>query len=510
MESHRNRANDQQEGLQTPFNIEEVRPTFVPNVEIKKGALFVNGTQFGNYGHVGYKKIQTDGIVGFESEAIDDNLQHKNFIDPANPDRIFPSIDIDDKKEVFVRGSHWDSLSGKEIYFGGTLASIDPVTESIVFRTSAESHDRNRENEVIVNNIPWKNTFAQISFAESYNGKVLVIAKKQEGSESDLFVNDRQWIWPRANDQEISRWERVTQAATNGNDLVVAMVSSSKKDKALEYVYIGDTHGYRMEWNTAFDIAHHDQPNKIIVDKESDTIAVLGSVKGVRTLVINDVICNLTSIPHTLEKISISKGVVSIQYKDAIGKHIAEKISLNENARELQEQNGEHRAVEEALYILRKLLHEKGSNPHELVGMTLKYADLLKEKQKLELEVNKIHEFQNRINVLEKDNEELRTEKVNLEQNNMDLVLKINTMQTSLQEIENLLVEYAPTKGKGLLGKKSGMDEAIHKQFHTALKKEHLQRTNSAEDSEKNTTTTNKKEATGASHPNKAYSDLFG
>ena len=58
------------------------------------------------------------------------------------------------------------------------------------------------------------------------------------------------------------------------------------------------------------------------------------------------------------------------------------KVVIPENSREIQEQIAESERVEEALYLLRKLLSDKNVTPHKIVETLTKHTDLEKELEK--------------------------------------------------------------------------------------------------------------------------------
>ena len=459
-------TNHTQEKFESPCIVESAEIQPVSEVAINKGVIVIGEKEYDRFGWVSYLQQQQNGMYGFSS-VDEKDLMHKKFIDPSLPDKDFPSIDVDKNNLISVGGFPWVTLNGKDIFSGGYLGTIDPITEDIVFRTIGDHQKQN--SEVIVNNIAWHNKFGSIHSAESYNGKVLVVGSK--GAEDALYINDKEWVWPAHANPEIKKQERFWEAVTNGDGVVAALVSSrrSKTGAYSEHVFVGDDVGSEKEWTTIFDA--NKESCQIAVDKHSDTVAVIGIIDSVPSLVINDIVCKLSRIPFKIEKMSIENGVVFVQYVNAVGKQFAEKVSLNENAREVQEQNGEKRAVEEAMYIIRRLLHEQGSNPHELVGMTLKHADLKNENKKLEIEANKVHELQNKINVLTRENTIVNDAKVRVEGENVDLKLEIQETQNALLEVEKLLEEYAPGKKKGMISKNTGMPEEMHKKFTKAVKK---------------------------------------
>ena len=455
-------ANNRQEKIEQPFSSEHAPIETIKGVEIKGHKLFVNGVESDAYKYVGNLQVQKNGIAGFQPDTEADS--QKEFIDPAFPDRKFPTI-IKKNGEIFVEGFHWNSLNKKEIYMSGLLGFVDPVTESVVFQTKGKYDSE--ESQVVVNNVPWKNNFNNVVSVESYNGSVVAVAKKLN-SENSLYVNDREWVWDK-NKKDGHHSDYINDALTNGNGVVVGTATSLRSGKGREHVFVGDVHGSKHEWKTSFDI-NHNKPHKIAVDKNSETVAVVGDISEVPTLVVNDVVCKLSSDPHNVQILRVEDGVVFVQYVNAIGKQYAEKISLNENANEVQEQNENNRKLEEALYIIRQLLSDAKTTPHEIVQMSLKYAELRDKYEESEKKANKVFALENEINTLKSENKTLKDSLDLSHEKNTELNEQIDQIKFSLNEVDVLLTELAPTKG-GLLSKNKGMPEEMHTKFHTALKK---------------------------------------
>ena len=457
------------ENLEDSFVVEGAEIESVPNVEIKTGGqLFVNGVPLVDYGRVSYGHKQRDGVFGFH-----DDFDNKNFIDPRNPSKVFPSVRVDANRNVFVKDFHWDSLQGKKFVGNGYLAFVDPETDSIVFKTFTTNNEKD-QSEVVVNNVSWKNKFANIISVDSYKNIVLAIAEK-ELAKVGLFVNDKEWSWPAYQDLAIRQAERFRDAATNGSGTVVAIVTSQRSGKVAEHVFVGDYHSAKKEWRTSFDLVREENPHQVAIDPSSSTVAVVGTIDGFPTLVVDDIVCKLSSHPHRVEKLSVENGVVFIQYVDAVGKRYAEKVKLVENAYQIQMRNQEAERTEESLNLLRRLMHEVNIHPHQVVDILIRHDDLKKEFDIVKQKAEEIWPLKNTNNVLSSEREFIARNLENERSKNAALERKISEMNEMIDKVKSVLDVNVPMS-KGVLSDKSKIKKDVYDELCTILDyKEKLQ-----------------------------------
>ena len=457
-----------------PFSLERVKEEVVPSAKISAdGKLRVNGVEFGNFKNVSNLKKQTNGVYSFQT--IEPNgIIRTHFVNPNDVKKQFPHIDTNtEHHSVSVRNRHWNTLDGKKVFSNGSLSSVDPITESIVFRTEGTGYENN--SEIIANNVPWKNTFAHVQTAESTNDVVVAIAQKQDEPKT-LYVNDSEWSWPFHKDLEVKKREAVVAAVSNGGDVIAVAVSSSRleKNKHLEHIFVGDTDGAKKEWSTAFDTPNLGSHLQIAVDKSSDTVAVFGMKSGDPVLVVNDIVCKLSSTPMQLEKLSVESGVVTIQYLDAVDRRFAEKVTLSENAPEVQAHKKEQEAINESLSMLRDIMHKTGLAPQDVVSYLTKYAtvveelkrekklteDFYKTKNDKALLLSQKEYFENALNIERQKNGSL--------QKLVDESTQILTqMSSNMEAVQQILGNYNPEKAGAF--KKAKIDKTIYTELMGAL-----------------------------------------
>ena len=455
------------ENKEVPFVVESTNIQPITSVKISTdGKILVNGSKYGDYTYVSHLQKQRNGIYSFQSPK-DDNVVSRIFVDPQHPEKKFPTVDIDTKnRHVSVSDFHWTSLNGKS-FVDELFASVDPITESIVLKTISDGHED--ESEIVVNNIPWKSKFYEILSAESYYDKTLVIARKRD-TQNSLYINDKEWSWPVHNDPEVKKKEEIVNCTTNGKGVVAAVVSSTKSDKNkfYEHIFIGDEKGAKKEWKTKFDSIRHDNPLHVAVDSNSDNVSVVGMIKGIPTLVLNDIVCKLSSEPHNIEKFNIKDGVVLLQYKNALAKEFAEKISLLEDAHEVQSYREEMEDADEKIFMLREIMNKTGLNPGEMVEYLTKYATLGEELKKEREKTEKFFELKNDKAILDSQNSYLQSALKTEKEKNQELESMIDDFEdvledteTVLSEINNVLKKHAPTKA-GWSSSKSKMSKDVY------------------------------------------------
>ena len=366
------KINNHQENIEEPFVLEQASIEPVSKVAIEGGTLFVNGLESEKYGWVDFLKKQKSGISTFTSHIKGDYNAHHVFIDPSNPDRVFPRVDFADNR-VTVDGFEWKSLQGKDNFFSGLLMTVDPVNGSIVGHTQKT---QDKKAEVIVDNIPWQHTFDSVSSAESKNGTVCAFVNKDGFLQKSLFVNDREWSVPV--NPETKGSQQIVDGDTNGNGIVAVFVQSNKKQDGtiFEYICVGDTKGSQKEWKTEFDASSYDKRHHMAIDENSDTTAVIGKIKGVPTLVIDDTPCKLSFEPHKIEHFRISNGEVFVQYINSQGKQYAETVSLREDASEIKAKREQWEKNEDNHLIIRDLIHKQNISAEKIIDQLTNYEKI--------------------------------------------------------------------------------------------------------------------------------------
>ena len=432
------------------------------HLDPKTDQLLIGDSLFGNFKHSSNLVKHMNGLFGFQPKREDDGV-YKMFIDPENLEKNFPVV-LHKNKHVFVNNNSWDTLLEKNIYSNGLLAVADPITESVVIYTTGDDTYENNK-EIIVNNVPWAHTFFDVRFVEIFNDTVLVVGNKKRNEES-LFVNDKEWIWPYSHNQEVRSTEHFKYIKTNG-EVVVGVVASERFGKKLQHVFVGDQAGYKIEWNTAFDTS----PSvvDVCIGEDINKIAVLGFINKTPVLVINDIICKLTSVPSVLEKIRFDEGSFFVQYIDTIGERHAERVTLVENATSVQEKLKKNESIDDALYILRKVLHEKKITPSEIIELSLRHQNLKVELLKKEREANKVYELENKNNTVNSENSILRSSLARAKEENIKLNERINSVEKYLADVERIVALHEPKRG--IFAKKTGIKKEVHSQLLSALGK---------------------------------------
>ena len=187
---------------------------------------------------------------------------------------------------------------------------------------------------------------------------------------------------------------------------------------------------------------------------------MVGTIDGFPTLVVDDIVCKLSSHPHRVEKLAVENGVVSIQYIDAVGKRFAEKVSLVENAYQIQMHKQEAERNEEALHLLRRLLHEVNIKPHQVVDILIKHDDLKNQFEIVKQKAEEVWPIKNTNNVLISEKEFLARNLENERSKNAALERKISDMNEMIEKVKSVLDENKPTKG--VLSDKSKIKKDVY------------------------------------------------
>ncbi len=431
-----------------PFNVLKMEPEKISTPKIKDHTLFLNGEKFGDYNYPRELRVQNSGIMVFDSSDKDDSLIETHFFNPETGDTDFPVVSMEGgvgKSTTKVNGFHWKSLDNQKFYSGHILATVDPKNKGVVFRTNNDSYDSRDKNcnKIIEGGIDWKNKFQHIQKAESYNGDVVVIANK-EGEKASLYINDKEWTYPAHPQKEDGERERSLQAVTNGKNLVVLDVVSnrSNKGKYLEHIFVGDKNGAHTEWNTSFDFSN-DKKIKMAVGDDSNSVAVVGDIEGEPTLVIDDLACKLSSTPMSVEKLRVEKDGVFVQYTTAIGKVIAEKVSLKENSKQVQEKNKKIKESKDGLKNLHDFINNEGHTPEKLLEVIKSIEDVKGKLNSVEQSYQAVsisyRKVQDEKFLIEQENKELKND--NEIANEQLEIMKDNNrkLEQQLLEIKNIL-----------------------------------------------------------------------
>ena len=458
------------EQLQQPFSVEKADLERITTVDIEDRKLVVNGEEFGGFGSVLDGQTQKNGIFSF---SVEKNAKRasKDFIDPENLNKSFPSVEIENhlknNQKISVAGFVWNSLNEKKVFIDKNFVTVDPLSDTIVMRTEGKNSGDD-SCEVIVNNLSWKNKFDQILSAESYNGQVLAVARKYR-KEPSLFVNDKEWIWTKSKDE--SKRERIEDARTNGNGVVVGILGSGVTEKGVYSTLVGDYVGVKKEWKTKFDYSREDENKpRVIVDGDSDTVAVFGIIDEIPTLVVNDIICKLPAVPQKIEKFRIEDGVVFIQYVDAGGRKHAEKVSLNERAHEVQNHNNEQERINEELIILRKLLADASITTTHLMKAFAERDNLKNELEKEKKTSGKYWDLQNKFNVLKAENDYVKRQLASQERETEKIKQELKEANETIEDLKDIFETYSK-KDSGVFAAKPKIHIDLHPKFKLIFNK---------------------------------------
>ena len=202
------------------------------------------------------------------------------------------------------------------------------------------------------------------------------------------------------------------------------------------------------------------------MDAKSDTVAAIGMIAGVPTLVINDIPCKLSSEPQLVEKFRIEDGVVFIQYINANGDKVAEKVSLVEDAHEVKKHREESKQTDDAFSMLRELMHKhKNITAISLLEALLKNGDLQNELAKEKEITKKVYELQNSNHVLESDKKMLAADNQTLVNGLEDARKEITELKETIKSLALLVEEHKPGGKKIFGGSGDKMTEALYKKF---------------------------------------------
>ncbi len=431
--------NLKQESL-SPFDVEKIEEIKHTNVEIKDDQLLIDGVIQGKYSNVDDKRLQKNNsnLVYFNASmnGAEEGSWAGRVIDVNNPEKELLEVKTDKKDDtILVNGSKWDSLRGKDVYFGGYHVEIDPQGEKIVFTELGKD-----KSSIIVNNTEWQTKFKGVQFATSSFGVVYAIVDNDFYEHTRLLVDDKEWVYPKFSAELNQQKDHVVNATIGKNDLVVAIVDSIRTKDRRSHVLTGDKIGAKNEWKNTLN-----QVKKIITDNETGNVAVFGETEynsKEMAFIINDMPYQIEDMVGDPEVFKFEGGAVLIQYLNALGEKISKKITLRENAKEVQKMKEKKLAEEKAFENLRHMLTNENITASEIVARLNQVGDLekkIEEVKNLHQTVDKLTEEKIGLKLkIEKDNTAHEKEKEALE-------LKITETQKVVGELKDTLTRAEKT-----------------------------------------------------------------
>jgi len=394
----------------SPFSVEKIDAVSTSLVEFKDEKLFINGVLQTKYSHVNRdhsRRQRSDPNLLHFQATVGDASEEKNFrervVDINHPEIELAAIGRKGKYEdglIAVNDQVWDSLKGKNIYSGGYLAEVDPDGKKVVFHTADD-----RNNVVIINNVEWRTRFDRIHFAASRFGIVYAVGSRKD-QEPMLVVDDKEWVYPKFKysksfgDQAPRETSgRVDNAIVGKSGQVAVAISSPHAGNAWqEYVLVGDKVGAKEQWKNTLG-----RIDDIIIDDESGSVAVFGVSDDKKIIIIDDIPFAIGGNPGKLEHFKFQDGGVVIQYTDALGEKVTEKILLRSDAPEIQKKRAEQEAADSALLELRILLAKQGISPTDI-------ASRLKGAEDLDRKTKEIDQLRNALDRASTQNREIQLE----------------------------------------------------------------------------------------------------
>ena len=436
-----------EQGEISPFNVEEIEEIKLPNIEVKNGKLLIDGVTQEKYEHVTDESFQKNNpdLLYFNGYAggTEDKNSAGRIIDIKNPEKELVAVNKDKDNNILVNGHKWDSLRGKNIYWGGYRVKVDPEGGKIVFWSSdgdeTRRGDSNPAYSVIVNNQIWNTKFDSISEASSEGG--IAYAFGGSGLKNKLAIEDKEWEYNRFKNEEYvgGGLDEIVNAKVSKNGSVVGLINSLRQNNnTRRYISIGDKFGEKSVWKNTLALADYRQPNNIAIDDENNHIAVFGQIErdGQAEILIDDIPYEISGNPQKLDYMDFKDGSLVVQYDDALGKKVTEKISLREDSKMVQEEKDRIRSEEMAFVDLRNLLL-KENIPADEIMTRLKKAD------NLEKEIEKNKTLNSNIGSLAGENIKLQTQLEQSERTSKDeirkLEIKLAGAETTLKKLESLL-----------------------------------------------------------------------
>jgi len=431
----------------SPFDVETMEEIKLPNIEVKNGKLSIDGITQEQYEWVNDESFQKDNpdLLYFNGYAggTEDNNFAGRIIDIKNPEKELVAVNKDKDNNILVNGHKWDSLRGKNIYWGGYRVKFDPDGKKIVFWSSDGDETRRGDSapaySVIVNNQVWNTKFDSISEASSEGG--LAYAFGGSGSKNKLAVEDKEWKYNRFKNEKYvgGGLDEIVNAKVSKNGSVVGIINSLRQnDNTRRYVSIGDKFGEKTVWKNTLALADYKQPNNIAIDDENSHIAVFGQIErdGQAEILIDDIPYEISGNPKKLDYMDFKDGSLVIQYNDALGNKVTEKISLREDSKTVQEEKEKRKSEEMAFIDLRNLLLKENIPADEIVSR-------LKKADNLEQEIEKNKTLNSNIGSLAGENIRFQAQLEQSERTHKDEIrkmeIKLADTETALKKLENLL-----------------------------------------------------------------------
>jgi len=429
----------------SPFDVEKIEEINVPNVEFKDQKLSINGVVQEKYEYAGDQRFQKNNPNLLYFQAYVGGTEKENHagrvIDINNPEKELLNITNDKDENILVNGKKWDSLRGKSVYWGGYHVDVDPEGKKVVFFGTNESnkHSSNREYSVIVNNEIWNTKFKSINSASSVEGITYAFGGSRD--ENKFAINDKEWIYNRFKDEEYRNQgvDEINNVKISKKGEVVAIIDSLReKNNYRRFISIGDKVGEKFVWKNTFASASHEKPNVISIDDKSGRVAVFGQVErdGKTGLLIDDIPYEISGNPEKLEYMDFKEGALVVQYNNALGEKVTEKISLREDSKAVQEMKEKKEAEEKSFEDLRRLLVSENIPANEIIAR-------LKKGEALDKEVEKNKNFNSRISSLEEEKIKLQSqidqEKKEHEQQMRNAEIRSSDAEITLKKLENIL-----------------------------------------------------------------------
>lgn len=423
----------------SPLHVEKIEEIKRPKIEITKdGKLSIDGVIQEKYTDVDFDKNpqkNNSDLIQFRAFSDSKREDHNSYIiDVKNPEKELLVISQDKNKTILVNGNKWDALQGKDVYFGGYHVEVDPEGKKVVFRETGHDNE-----SVIVNNVEWKTKFKDgIRFATSRFGTTYALGGGVWYSK--LVVDDKEWIYPKSEQGNSAHGDEIRDAVVSKNGIVAGVVNLAKG--AGEHVFVGDKIGAKTEWKHGMYSIE-----KIIIDDKTDTVAVFGqteSSSSKKSLIINDIPYDIEGNPTSLDVFKFEdgevykerEGGVLIEYKNALGEKVTERIEVREGAKEIQEQKEKKSSEDRALEDLRRMI-AKENIPLEDILKRLKNAEGLEKAN----EKNK--ELESQINELSAEKTKLEMGIQNMkkshEEETRNLEVQLSRAEMVVRKLENIL-----------------------------------------------------------------------
>jgi hypothetical protein len=226
----------------------------------------------------------------------------------------------------------------------------------------------------------------------------------------------------------------VQDAVIGKNGQVIAAVDSMRTKDRRTHIFVGDKIGAKNEWKHTLN-----KVEKMIINDETGDVAVFGETEynsKKMALLVNDMPLALEGNPENLEVFKFENGAVVIQYTDAVGEKITEKIMLREDAKEVQEMKEKNEANEKAFEELRRLLVSENIPAHEIATRLKKGEDLEKEVEKnknLNARISSIEEEKTKLQMKIEQDEKSHQKEIR------DLELKATNAEMALKKLQQIL-----------------------------------------------------------------------